>query len=89
MTGTPSLITPEPDITTTGSWVLVCYDFKSTGATSPVTLTFSPSGGGDEITETVSAEEPCVRYRVPHGCSGVNIVDESGQSSDAAIVVTP
>lgn len=83
----PSRITPEPAITTTGSWVLVCYDFK--GATSPVTLTFSPNGGGDEIVETVSVEEPCVRYWVPHGASGVNIHDESGQSSDAAILVTP
>jgi hypothetical protein len=65
----------------------VCYDFD--GATSPVTLSFVPSGGGNEIVEEVSVEEPCVRYHVEAGITSVVIVDESGQSSDAAIIVTP
>jgi hypothetical protein len=83
----PSRITVTPSVVTAPAWVLVCYDFK--GATSPVTIACSPTGNGDETVEDLSAEEPCVQYHVPAGCTGVFFVDESEQSSDAALIVTP
>lgn len=70
-----------------GSWISVCYDF-SHGATSPVTLRIYRFPD-EPYDEQVDAENPCVQVYVPPDCTGITIVDRSGQSQDCAVTVTP
>lgn len=72
-----------------GSWISVCYDF-SHGASSPVTLRiYRGPTDTDWIEEQVDAENNCVQVYVPPDCTGITIVDRSGQSQDCAVSVTP
>ena len=84
----PALITATPSPTTQGSWILVCYDF-SQGAASPVQLLLQFSGTGSKVCIEVSKEEPCERVYVPPGCTGIIIEDQSGQSLDFGVIVSP
>jgi len=71
----PQLITISPSpIPSVPCWVLVCYDFDSTGASSPVVLEVSFGGLPDQFRTQVSKEEPCVRVYVPAGATSVQIV---------------
>lgn len=86
----PQLISISPNpITSVPCWVLVCYDFDSTSASSPVVLSISFGGLPDNYRTMVSKEEPCVRVYVPAGASSVQVVDTSAQSQDDAAQVLP
>ena len=81
-------VTPSP-IPSVPCWVLVCYDFDSTGATSPVILELTFPGTGFGYRTEVSKEEPCVRVYVPAGATDIIIVDSTAQSQDGGALVEP
>jgi hypothetical protein len=81
-------VTPSP-IPSVPCWVLVCYDFDSTGATSPVILEVSFGGTPYEFRTEVSKENPCVRVYVPAGATDIIIVDSTAQSQDGGALVEP
>lgn len=81
-------ISPNP-IPSVPCWVLVCYDFDSTEATSPVILEISFGGTPWSYRVEVSKDNPCVPVYVPAGASSVKVVDTSGQSQDDAAQVLP
>lgn len=86
----PALISVSPpQIPYVPHWVLVCYDFASTGATSPVILELTFPGTGFGYRTEVSKEEPCVRVYVPAGATGLYVVDASAQSQDGGALVEP
>ena len=86
----PQLISVSPSpITSVPCWVLVCFDFDSTGASSPVILEVSFSGIPDEFKTQVTKEEPCVRVYVPAGATSIVIVDTTVQSQDGGALVLP
>ena len=86
----PQLISVSPpQIASVPCWVLVCYDFDSTGATSPVILELTFPGTGFGYRTEVSKEEPCVRVFVPAGATGLSIVDTTAQSQDGGALVEP
>lgn len=86
----PHLISITPNPARPASWVLVCYDF-SHGATSPVTLsiTLYTKPVATETSLTLTADEPCAPLYIPPGCTGALAVDDTGQSADEALTVTP
>ncbi len=81
-------ISASPDPATPGSWILVCYDFTH-GASSPVTILIYKRPDPNPIEEQLDAENHCVQVYVPPGCTGLRIVDQSGQSGDCSVAVTP
>lgn len=86
----PQLISISPNpITSVPCWVLVCYDFDSTEATSPVVLQIAFGGLPDNYKTLVSKEEPCVRVYVPAGASSVDVTDTSIQSQGKSAQVLP
>lgn len=86
----PQLISISPNpIPSVPCWVLVCYDFDSTGATSPVILEISFGGTPWGYRVEVTKEKPCVPVYVPAGASSVDVEDTSGQSQDKAAQVLP
>lgn len=87
-----SYITVQPDPLVEGQPGKVCYDFAGSGATGTISLdiTWTLIGGGTS-TETVkvTAAEPCADVTPPANCTGVNIVDTSGASTDYGGSVSP
>lgn len=81
-------ITPNP-IPSVPCWVTVCYDFESTGATSPAVVEISFGGTDDSYKTEVTKDNPCVPVYVPADASSVDVVDASGQSQDKSAQVLP
>lgn len=86
----PQLISIEPNpIPSVPCWVRVCYDFDSTGATSPVILRIAFGGLPDNYKTQVTKDDPCVPVYVPAGASSVDVTDDSLQSQGKSAQVLP
>lgn len=86
----PQLISVSPSpIPSVPCWVIVCYDFDSTGASSPVSISISFPGLPDNDKAELSKTAPCVPVYVPAGANRVAVVDNSAQSEDGGALVEP
>lgn len=81
-------VTPSP-IPSVPCWVLVCFDFESTSATSPVIIEVSFPGTTDGFKTEVTKDAPCVPVYVPAGATAILIVDTTVQSQDGGALVEP
>lgn len=80
--------TATPNPVAQNGTTMICYDFAHSGATSPVTVKLVWPGVG-AVTFVLTAEEPCTVVAVPPNATGGTLVDQSGQSEDGNITVTP
>ena len=70
-----------------GETVHLCYDFTGLPPGEiAVTIDFDVD---PDKSITLSPEQRCHDFVVPDSCSGILVVDESGNSIDLAIPVTP
>ena len=78
--------TTEPQPVAQNGTVKVCYDF--TNANSPVHVVVKWDGAGN-VDFWLSKAEPCTFLAVPPTATGGLCIDESEQSEDHSITVTP
>lgn len=87
----PDRFTADPDPVQVGHQVKICYDFASSGGATdpvPVLIDYDP----DSVQDTehlVDKANPCFTVTVPAGAMGILLVDNSGQSQDHSVTVTP
>lgn len=78
----------NPDPGTAGGAVTICYDV--TEATLPITLRLVGFPCEEAIVHVItSSENACFDVKLPEGCTGGIVEDESYQSYDFSVIIAP
>jgi len=78
----------NPDPGTAGGAITICYDV--TDATLPITLRLVGFPCEEETLHIItSVENACFEVKLPDGCTGGLVEDDSFQSLDYPILIAP
>jgi len=84
-----SVITATPDPVHAGKSLRICYEFSPGQQSVTLTIHYNTAHGDVLVGITLTPADPCNDRDVPSNCTGVLVVDDSGNAEDCAVTVIP